>query len=246
MSTKNINIKNDATGQAILAFFNGKYGFEVVERNDGYVIGGSNSQYFAEYNDWPIYEKKAIKCAKGKILDIGCGAGKHSLYLQKKGYDIMAIDSSPLAIQVCRKRGVENAHIISINTLNKIKQKFDTVLLLGNNFGLLQNNKTAVKILKELYKITSDKAIIIAESSNPYKNLDEANVIYQKNNRKQGRMSGQRKIRIRFREYTSSWFDYLGVSEDEMKKILKNANWQIKEIFYSEGSSYIALITKLI
>lgn len=97
----------DATGQAIWAFFNGKYSFEVVEREDGFIVGGTTEQYFSEYKNWLAHEKKAIKYAKGKILDIGCGAGKHALYLQNKGFDVIGIDVSPLALKVCKKRGLK-------------------------------------------------------------------------------------------------------------------------------------------
>lgn len=57
-------------------------------------------------------------------------------------------------------------------------------------------------------------------------------------------MPGQRKIRIRFRNYSSEWFDYLGVSKKEMAEIVKKTKWKIKKILYSERSSFIAIITK--
>lgn len=91
----------------------------MVERNDGYIIGGSNSQYFAQYKDWPLYEKQAIKYVKGKVLDIGCGAGKHSIYLQRKGFEVLAIDKSPLAIRTCKKRGVKKTEVLSIELMKK-------------------------------------------------------------------------------------------------------------------------------
>lgn len=239
-----MNAIKDATGQAIWAAFNGKYSFEVVERDDGFVVGGTTAQYFLEFKDWLPHEKKAIKHVKGKVLDIGCGAGKHAIYLQNKGFDVTAIDISPLAIKVCRKRGLKKAKVLSIDDVTKLKTKFDMVLLLGNNWGLLQNFKKAKKILADLSKITSDKAIIIAESSDPTKKLEPEEIRYQKQNLKKGRMSGQRRIRIRFRSYCSDWFDYLGVSKTEMQKILKNTKWKVKKYFDSERSSFIAIIEK--
>lgn len=235
----------DATGQAIWAFFNGKYGFEIVEREDGFVVGGTTEQYFSEYKNWLAHEKKAIKYAKGKILDIGCGAGKHALYLQKKGFDVIGIDVSPLAIKVCKKRRLKKAKVLSINKVDSLESKYDTVLLLGNNFGLLQNYVNAKKILGEFHKITSSQAIIIAECSNPTKQIEYENIQYQNQNLKKGRMAGQRRIRIRFRSFCSKWFDYLGVSKSEMDSILKNTGWKIKKYIDSERSSFIAIIEKI-
>ena len=213
---KTMNAIKDATGQAIWAGFNGKYGFEVVERDDGFVVGGTTSQYFSEFKDWLLHEKKAIKHASGKVLDIGCGAGKHAKYLQDKKFDVTAIDVSPLAIKVCEKRGLKKTKILSVDSVGNLKTKFDTVLLLGNNWGVLQNFKKAQKVLSDLLKITSDKAVIIAESSDPTEQLDAEQIEYQKQNLKKGRMPGQRRIRIRYRIYCSDWFDYLGVSKTEI------------------------------
>jgi 2-polyprenyl-3-methyl-5-hydroxy-6-metoxy-1,4-benzoquinol methylase len=65
---------------------------EIVERDDNFIDGDrkgyGGSVYFAKYKDWSPIEKKAIAYARGRVLDVGCGAGKHALYLQKKGLDV--------------------------------------------------------------------------------------------------------------------------------------------------------------
>ena len=82
---------------------------EIVERDDNFIDGDrkgyGGSVYVAEYKNWSRIEKKAIAYARGRVLDIGCGAGKHALYLQKKGLDVTGIDLSPLAVKICRLRG---------------------------------------------------------------------------------------------------------------------------------------------
>ena len=75
---------------------------EIVERDDNFIDGKRDGYggdvYFSEYRDWLPIEKKAIKYAHGRVLDVGCGAGRHALYLQKKGLEVTGIDTSPLAI----------------------------------------------------------------------------------------------------------------------------------------------------
>jgi SAM-dependent methyltransferase len=238
--------KKDAYGQEVWAFFQKKKSYEIVERDDGLIdLTEGPAAYFAEFKDWPKIQKQAIKFAKGKVLDIGAGAGRVSLYLQKQGFDVTAIDNSPLAIEVCKKRGVKHARILPIEKISVFKPStFDTIIMFGNNFGLFGSFKKAKTLLKKLHRITSPSALIIAESTDPYKTDDPAHLAYHKFNKKRGRMPGQLRIRIRFRNYISDWFDYLLVSKDEMKKILKDTGWRIKKFIDSDNSTYCAIIEK--
>jgi len=243
---KKIAPMKDAYGQEIWSHFNNKRSFEIVERDDGYVdISKGAHTYFSEYNDWPEHEKKAMKFAKGRVLDIGCGAGRHSIYLQSKGLDVTGIDLSPLAIRVCRLRGLKKAKRMPISEIGKFKpDSFATVIMLGNNFGLFGSLRKAKLLLNKLDKITSCGAIIIAESNDPYKTDNPFHLEYQKANRRKGRMSGQLRIRIRYMKYAGNWFDYLIVSKEEMKKLLEGTKWKIKRFIDSSNSPYIAIIKK--
>jgi SAM-dependent methyltransferase len=200
--------------------------------------------YFSEYRDWPPHHKEAMKHVKGRVLDIGCGAGRHALYLQKKGFNVLGIDNSPLAIKVCKLRGLRRAKVMPITQVNFRPGSFDTVLMLGGNFGLFGSFKRARRLLKKFYRITSDDALIIAESNDPYKTDNPAHLEYQKINRRRGRMSGQLRIRIRFKKYIGDWFDYLIVSKEEMKKIIEGTGWKIKRVIDSMKGPYIAIIEK--
>jgi len=238
--------KRDAYGQEVWAFFQGKKSFEVVERDDGFVdFSGGAPAYFAEFKDWPKIQKQAIKYAKGKLLDVGTGAGRVSLYLQKRGFDIVAIDNSPLAIQVCKKRGVKHAKVLPIEKIGTFKPNtFDTILMFGNNFGLFGSFNKAKTLLKKFHKITSPSALIITENVDPYKTEDPVHLQYHKLNKKRGRMPGQLRIRIRFRNYVGDWFDYLLVSKQEMKEILKNTGWKVKKFIDAGDYMYSAIIEK--
>ena len=238
--------KRDAYGQEVWAFFQGKKSFEVVERDDGFVdFSGGAPAYFAEFKDWPKIQKQAIKYAKGKVLDVGAGAGRVSLYLQKRGFDIVAIDNSPLAIQVCKKRGVKHAKVLPIEKIGTFKPNtFDTILMFGNNFGLFGSFNKAKTLLKKFHKITSPSALIITENVDPYKTEDPVHLQYHKLNKKRGRMPGQLRIRIRFRNYVGDWFDYLLVSKQEMKEILKNTGWKVKKFIDAGDYMYSAIIEK--
>ncbi|MDI6855560.1 MAG: class I SAM-dependent methyltransferase [Candidatus Thermoplasmatota archaeon] len=237
----------DVYGKLIWNYYKGKRSFEIIERDDGYINGSSSGPkvYFSDYKDWPSHEKEAIKYVKGRVLDIGCGVGRHSLWLQKKGLSVLGIDSSPLAIRVCKLRGLKKAKIMAITDINFKPNSFDTIIMLGNNFGLFGDFKSAKRLLKKFYKITSDKALIVAESTDPYKTDNPAHLRYHKLNRKRGRMGGQVRIRVRFEKFIGNWFDYLLVSKKEMGKIVEGTGWKIRKFIDSKKAAYIAIIEKI-
>ena len=239
----------DAFGRAMYDYFSSgmknRHISEVIERDDGYVEASTGpAAYFTEYRRWPPEEKKALRYARGRVLDIGCGAGRHSLYLQGKGLDVVGIDNSPLAIEVCKRRGLKDARLLSINKISSKLGVFDTVIMMGNNFGLFGGYEGAKRLLKKLSRITSEKGRIIAVTTDVYKTDNPAHLKYHETNRKRGRMSGQLRLRVRYLQCTTPWFDYLMVSKEEMEVILNGTDWKINRYIDSAGAYYIAVIDK--
>lgn len=237
----------DAYGRQLLAQFNSQTETaELIERDDNYLDTGSEAGlYFLEYEQWSPVEQQAIKRVRGRVLDIGCGAGRHSLYLQQKGFEVTAIDNSPGAIEVCKLRGLKNAIVRSVAEVGAFEpDSFDTILMLGNNFGLFGDAENAKLLLKKLLRITSSGAIIIAGTRNPYKTDNPEHLEYHELNRRRGRMPGQIKMRVRYGKAVGAWFDYLFVSPEEMREIVKGTDWSIKELIESGKPSYVAVIGK--
>ncbi|OHB75945.1 MAG: hypothetical protein A2Z34_01175 [Planctomycetes bacterium RBG_16_59_8] len=237
--------RNDATGHAVWDAYRGGWAFEVVEREDGYFLGGSVTQYLDEHARWPSHEKQSMRFVRGRVLDIGCCAGRHALYLQRKGFDVTPTDISPLLLRIARLRGVKKTRLLSIDRIGAFRAaSFETILLLGNNFGLLENRRKARRILRAMHAITTPDGRIIAESADPYRMKERMSRQYRRLNERRGRLPGQRRIRIRYREFTTKWFDYLGVSRSEMESLLEGTGWHLKRTFASGGSPFIAIIEK--
>jgi len=236
--------EEDAVGQFLWARYNGKDSYEVIEREDGYIDAMSTKAYFSEHKDFPPHEQKSMEFVKGRVLDVGCGAGRHSLYLQEKGFDVVGIDISPLAVKVCKLRGLKRAEVMSIEKLNFKPDSFDTILMMGNNFGLFGSFQKARRLLKRFHKMTSNNARIIAVTNDVSRTENPFHLEYQEFNRKRGRMRGQINFRMRFQKYATPWFDYLMVSKEEMEGILQGTGWKVKEYIDSEGVNYIAIMEK--
>jgi len=237
---------HDAFGHALRDYLRGRgRGYEVIERDDGYVdISGGREQFLAEYRDWPPRHRQAVRLARGRVLDIGCGAGRHALYLQRRGLDVLGIDVSPLAVAVCRRRGLRHARVLSIGDVGPSLGTFGTVQLLGNNFGLFGSRARARRLLARLHAITDPDARILAESLDPHDTDNPAHRAYHHANRRRGRLPGQARIRVRYRRYATPWFDYLLVSRDEMRAILRGTGWTATRFLPPRGPLYVALITK--
>jgi len=237
----------DVFGHAYIDYWQGKGDAAItIDRDDGYSeIGCEPAAYFKPFDEWSPHQRKSLEHAKGRVLDIGCGPGRHSLYLQEKGCQVVGIDSSPLAIRVCGLRGLADARELSITQISSKLGRFDTVLMLGNNFGLFGTFKRARWLLRRLRGMTSPEARIIAETLDPYAGANPIHLAYHERNRRRGRPGGQVRIRARYGEYSTRWFDLLLVSRDEMIGLLDGTGWQASEFIDSGGPVYIAVLTKV-
>ena len=237
----------DAYGHLLSDYHNGQENVEVVEREDGFIdvsrLGPLN--YFAEYEDWAEHQRLAIAHATGQVLDIGCGVGRHCLYLQEHGHDVLGTDTSPLAIQTCQSRGLKNAVVAPITQLSSKIGTFDTILMMGHNFGLVGSYKRAKWLLRRFAAMTTDTAKIIAETLDPYQTEEPCHLAYHQFNRDRRRMSGQLRLRIRYRQYTTPWFDYLFVSKTEIEDILDGTAWRVERyIDAADTPTYVAILSK--
>jgi len=119
---------------------------------------------FRSYDEMPSLEKKALQLAKGRILDVGCGAGSHSLTLQNdRNLDVTSIDISANAIQACTLRGLKKAKVQDVMTLEN--EKFDTILLLMNGAGMCGRLKNIPNFLLKLKSLLNPGGQILLDSS---------------------------------------------------------------------------------
>ncbi|KAA8923552.1 MAG: SAM-dependent methyltransferase [Thermoplasma sp.] len=212
----------DAFGHALKDYHLGKCSYEMVETKDGKIDVTSISYYFRDYDDWPAMEREAIRYAGGRIIDVGAGAGRHSLYLQNHGFDVTAFDVSPLAVEVMRDRGLKNVKLAGID---EIDGGWETMILLGNNFGLLRTIREAHEFLRRFYSESSEGAKIIAETTDPISAGFHAESGYP----------GELEIRITYERYRTGWFRYLLVDRVKLEEIVDGTGWHIESIFDMNG-----------
>ena len=121
------------------------------------------SYFFRSYEQMPAIERKALDTAFGKVLDIGCGAGSHSLYLQNQSQlYVTAIDISPAAVATAKARGVKHTRCIDIFNL---EGSFDTLLLLMNGIGMCENLDGLRELLLHFKSLLTPGGQILLDSS---------------------------------------------------------------------------------
>ncbi len=153
----------DIFGKALLDFQNNKHTADIItwtsiSEEDVLPL----TYLFRNFDNMPKLEQKALTLARGSVLDVGCGAGNHSLYLQNKNFKVKAIDISNGAIEVAKLRGITTAKCIDVLVENNT---FDTILLLMNGTGIFKTLNETPLYLKHLKTLLNHGGQILIDSS---------------------------------------------------------------------------------
>jgi SAM-dependent methyltransferase len=236
----------DAFGKALMAHLRGEEAEYLIERDDGYMDTPSSraGEYFIGYEEWPRHEGDAVLESRGRVLDVGCGAGRVALWLQGRGHEVVAIDISPLALEVSRARGMRDCRLMDVRDLDLPDGHFDTVVMFGNNFGIAGGIPETRRMLDGLNRVTREDGIVIASTRDPLKTDNPVHLVYHEQNRRRRRPPGLVKIRICFRGECDGWFELLMVGEEELVEVLEPTGWTLEKVYRSEGANYTAILKK--
>jgi SAM-dependent methyltransferase len=238
--------EEDAFGRLLLDYLAGDTGQLILELDDGRAGPALPADvFFAENHAWPAQEQQVFEFVHGRVLDVGCGAGRHSIEAQRRGLDVVAIDISPGAVEVCRRREVRDVRLLPLAAIDAGLGTFDTVLMMCGNFGLVGAAADAVLALRTLHGMTTPSARIVLDSVDPYQDKDPADLAYQERNRARERLPGQVTIRLRYRDSATPWFELLNVSARELNDLAAEAGWHLAHLVEGEPSEYYAVLEKI-
>jgi SAM-dependent methyltransferase len=216
---------------------------EVIERDDGLINGAPADHYLGEPDEWQPHDHRALRLCRGQVLDIGVGAGRTAIELQRRGMAVTGLDTSPGAIDIARRRGLRDTVVTTIDAYAaRAATRYDTFLMLGNNLGLLEGVDRAPVFLAALARLAKPGARIIAQGTDPYGTTDPVHVAYHRRNRERGRLGGQLRLRLRYRMLATEWFDYLNCSADELEKLLAGTGWRLKSVDDVDRPYYLAVM----
>jgi SAM-dependent methyltransferase len=200
---------------------------------------------FRDFKDMPKLEQKALQLAKGKALDVGCGAGSHALYLQEKDFDVTAIDISENAIKACELRGLKNCKVLDVldldTDIHQHNNKYDTILLLMNGTGIFGKMVHVSKFLQKLKSLLKEGGQIL---------IDSSDLIYMYNQDEDGAFEvpaddyyGELTFTIQYKGETEDTFDWLYLDYNTLQNAAIANGLQCELILEGRHFDYLAKLS---
>ena len=194
---------------------------------------------FRSYEDMPEIERKALDMAKGRILDVGAGAGCHSLVLQERGMDVTAIDISPLSVETMKERGVKK---VLEQDFFAMERQFDSILMLMNGIGIVGTLERMPEFFRQLDKILAPEGQLLCDSSDiSYVFEDEEGMIDIPNEMD---YYGEHSFRMQYKDTIGEPFDWLYIDEDTLKEKARRYGYTAEVMAEGEHYDYLARLTK--
>jgi SAM-dependent methyltransferase len=225
---------SDIFGTALIDFLNGNYSEDIttyssLDEKDVLPL----PYLFRDYDEMPLIEKKALDLCRGTVLDVGCGSGSHSLYLQSKGVEVIGLDESEGAVSTAKSRGVYN--VMHSNIYDYSGMKFDTILLLMNGIGIAGQLKEVHRLLNHLKGLLNPGGEILVDSSDiiyMFEEEDDGGYWIPNN----GKYYGEVQFTMEYKGLKSAPFNWLYLDYNRLKQLAEQQNLSCELV--CEGTHY--------
>lgn len=242
MGQKIRDLSKDILGEALLDYHNLKYTEDIIIHSS---LGEDDilpiPYMFRGFDKMPLLEQIALQYCSGSILDVGCGAGSHSLYLQENGFDVTGLDASPGAISVCRQRGVMKT--IHSEFLEIKDQKYDTLLLLMNGIGIAGKLKNLDQYLNQMKMLLRPNGQVLLDSSDilyMYESDDEDGGYWIPQDMD---YYGEVTFTMEYNNEESEPFDWLYVDFNTLRRAANYNGLECELLKQGENDDYLARLT---
>lgn len=221
----------DILGNAIMDYYNYERNHTLwVHDHHGPKVEMPISTYFRREDQMPALELKALNLCKGKILDVGAGAGSHTLALEDREMDVTAMDISPKAVEVMEMRGVTK--FIREDIFKFKDARFDTLLLLMNGIGLVGNIEGLRRFLNHCKTLLNPGGQIIFDSS-------DVAYLYEDDIPAMDNYYGEIQCRYEYRKQKTDWFSWLYIDRNTLQLITEDEGWNMEFIMEDQSGQYL-------
>ena len=231
---------HDPMGQAVLDYCEGKPTKKLRVLSSMFDDDEMPVPYlFRTYDQMPAIEQTALDSARGKVLDIGACAGCHSLCLQNRGFDVTAIDISPLSVETMKKRGIRKALLADIFEQN-LGSEYDTILLLMNGTTIAGTLERLPLLFQRLKALIAPNGQILIDSSDLRYIYDDEDGNFDYDDTK---YYGEVDYRMQYGKIKGKRFDCLYVDPATMSQCATNEGLCPQILVQNEDYSYLMRLT---
>ncbi len=224
---------SDLHGEAIMDYYKGDEEATLLLHNSfGEPDEMSVEVFFREEQDFSTIEHLALIESKGKILDLGAGAGAHALVLQARGFDVVALENSQGCIEVMKSSGVDQ---VVLQDYKKHTDKYDTILVLMNGLGLAGRLSNVSEFLQKCHDLLNPAGQIFVDSS-------DISYLYEDGTPRPSGYFGEVRYRYEYKNKMGDWFDWVYVDQDTLQGIVSNLGFELEIMMTDENDQYLARI----
>jgi SAM-dependent methyltransferase len=230
-------------GRALLAYLGGDSSANlIVRRDDGKEASVPVSLFFRGESAFTELEKTAMDLCVGRVLDIGAGAGLHSLALQQRGHLVTAIDISPEAVAVASRGGVADARCADIFAFEG--GPYDTLLMLGHGIGMVETIEGLRRFLARARSLVTAGGQLLVDSLDVRVTADPRDIAYHEANRNAGRYIGEIRMRFEFKGGKGPYCSWLHVDAGTLREHSESAGWLYEVAHQGEHGDYLARLSR--
>lgn len=231
----------DAFGRMVEDYYRDDLADDPVHRReDGVTWPAICEWYFSSPAEWPSAERSVLERATGRVLDLGCGVGRTTLFLQDTCAEVVALDRSRRALRVARDRGVETPVVGDMTSL-PMAAPFDTVVAMGGQLGAVGDIEGLRTLLDALAATSGSGTTLLADFLDRGTIDDDDRQAYLAANEIEPDVS-VRRFRVEYDGSVGPWVDLLVLTPDALRRVVTDA-WEVTAVERSEGSFRAVLRT---
>ena len=206
-------------------------------RTDGVSFEIETEEYFTLDGSLAALDGLSLERCRGRVLDVGAGSGRHALALQAMGHEVVAIDLSPICVAICKERGVLDARMLDVMTLDSEKTlgRFDTIFFGMQTIGVAGGVVPLGKLLMRLQNCLTPTGEIIVDSSA----LREA---WEGDEEDAAPSRGEIVLSMRYRGWRSECFPWVYLAEDDLADVAAGAGFEMETLDRVESGEYLAAL----
>lgn len=203
-------------------------------RADGVSFEIETGEYFTLEGELAELDAIALDRCRGRVLDVGAGAGRHALALQARGLEVVAIDVSPLCVALCRERGVADARLFDVMRLDGAEPLgvFDTLLFGMQTIGVAGGIVPLARLLERLRGCLAPGGQLLVDSSDLFEAWDGDDA-----DRSASR--GEIVLSTRYRGWRGAPFPWLYLAEEDLTRIARKAGYSVERLGRVDRGEYL-------